>query len=341
MSGLSPAYEHRENSLVVEFYDSTGQFLDIINERRRNDHIHSSEEQGGFYGEATHSVPELFLHARYGEPLYAGRVNKLMAKLTDTVERSSAEGFAWDVYGDSFDVPRILEGEPECWMRFKEVPGRGCRILVNGSNSGGVSPDFIARRGTAVATLCRLLQGAGVAVSVDVAYPACAFHQTMNVPADNPVFAESLEKARRTPARDGHENAGIFMHAIRIQQQDSPLDPDAFAFWLVNPSALRRAHFLWLERLGAPGSDLRDTFDTHWGTGYGYPSQLTGWLAAGLDLGTGIPREGYDMILENSQGDPRCPIKTPFENDEKTAAWVVHQVKSLSARVCGISEQEV
>jgi hypothetical protein len=149
----------------------------------------------------------------------------------------------YDTCGESVDVGRYLEGEPECMIDYIETASnkmsntRIIEILVNTSTSAGVAAKHIESRGKVVMGIAQALEMSGKSVGISV---ICL-------------------------SKSGSSLVGF---QLRIKQPDQWIDPDLLAFWLCHPAALRRSAFRLFECF--PWEVRRNHYFQHPGT-YGHP----------------------------------------------------------------------
>jgi hypothetical protein len=174
--------------------------------------------------------------------------NPLFDKVSSLIERSMP---VYDVEGITFDVARVLENEPESWMRFENtiIEGKGnrvIRILFNMSASGGVNTSVIAAKGAVVSALIELLEYSGVRCEVWAA-------------------DYSVSGGYSIPLR------------ILVKQADQNLDMGRIMYAIAHPSALRRLFFRFIETCPA---DMWSWFSV----GYGMVKEFSGAELDGIDL---------------------------------------------------------
>lgn len=106
-----------------------------------------------------------------GTDAAARRAYTIVEKLAAKMQR---DDYYYDVTGLTFDVARVLENEPECWLNYEQVtveaPGKVIRLVFNPSTSGAVSNSAMIARGATVAALVMLLERANFRVQVDLAW---------------------------------------------------------------------------------------------------------------------------------------------------------------------------
>lgn len=129
----------------------------------------------------------------------------------------------WDVTGDSFDIGRVLSGEPESWMTLVDsaieretISPRFCKIVMNMWASASMSAETLIRRGAAIAAVVVILENHGVRCTVEL---TCQVGDNVN------------EKG------EPHETW------IHIKDADEPLQLDGLIFATAHPSTFRRLQF--------------------------------------------------------------------------------------------------
>jgi len=142
---------------------------------------------------------------------------KLMDKVTSLVEHQSLQ---YDVTGNDFDIPMVLQGIPEHWftMQSRIEQGQGNRVIhivYNATASSGISAETITAKGAAVAALIESLEYAGIRVALNIiwrvrGYGSNTYTSNMSVP---------------------------------VKYAEQPLDIDRLAFALAHPGTLRRLMF--------------------------------------------------------------------------------------------------
>ncbi len=122
--------------------------------------------------------------------------------------------------GIDFDMPLVLQGQPEHWYNFESTIEHGTggivRIVFNNTVSSGVSRDVLIARGAAVAALVELLEVAGKRVEV------------------------TLLSANGGQSR---HNEKAYVWRTIVKQAGTPLDIDRLTYALAHPSAFRRVFF--------------------------------------------------------------------------------------------------
>jgi hypothetical protein len=155
--------------------------------------------------------------------------------------------------GYSFDVERVVQGDPDHWMHVKHDIRSGksstiVTIVFNGTASASISTDVMIARGVAVGVAVILLEQAGLNVEL-IAGLASSNHQT-----------------------------GVGETYIPIKRTGDDYSPLAMAYAIAHPSFLRRLGFaLW--EYCSEDIDERDNWRSVMGyqkhRGYGRPCELT------------------------------------------------------------------
>lgn len=239
----------------VEVFDSWGDYLDfgegpcgLATESRMS--YDRSDYYRRFSG--TRNISEARALARSGWTECADEIERLaggfFAELSSLIER---ENIFYDVEGVDFDVARVLENDPDSWMRFETEtieapPGRRIiRIVFNFAASANISERVIRRRGAAAVAAMQLMELAGHGTEVWAAH-----------------------------AVTGVSELGLHETYIRVKSVDQPFDLPRLSFALAHPSMLRRILFSVEERLDL-GVRRYFSFGNDCGAMYGYPRDLT------------------------------------------------------------------
>lgn len=149
--------------------------------------------------------------------------------------------------GITFDVERVIEGDPECYLHIEDIvkSGQGrsiVRLIFNATSDAAISDSVIKAKGATVASLVMMLENSGCGVEV--------------------VMYMGTQGAGKNAKR-----AEIY---TTVKQADQPIHILTLAFALAHPATLRRFGFAELESLPLdflagikiPGS-------------YGFPSEAT------------------------------------------------------------------
>lgn len=134
----------------------------------------------------------------------------MSAELVADVKRPE---ITFDVTGDMFDMSRVVEGVPECFMTWTEgqdesTKGR-VKVVYNVTASAGISTTMIEMRGAAVAALVTVLEAAGRPTHVET---------VLNI-------------------NNSHE------HRVCVKNAFDPVQIDGLAFALVHTAYFRRFGF--------------------------------------------------------------------------------------------------
>jgi len=191
------------------------------------------------------SYPQAVQLAQTGWPEGTAKVKKFSGELIEEIKSQIVrDEIVYDVEGVDFDLPRVLEGEPEAWIKFEEnhtVGNTGRKIIklvFNGAANCNVSSSEMIAKGAAAAALIELLELAGHRVEVILSYGV-------------------------------YENGNYFFPRITIKEPDQFLDIDKLAFTLAHPAAFRRLYFSFAE---SRPDDLPDKMGV--GSGYGSTTNM-------------------------------------------------------------------
>jgi hypothetical protein len=229
----------------LEVFDSLWEFVERasgVPEERKG--ASDKPELGGW--SKTESLADACELAKMGYRDIRPKVDSIM----DIMEERLADRFGnrfvteYRVSGSSVDMGKFVTGEPECMIDWQEEPaasmGRVVKIVVAGSASHTIDPDWIVKRGTAVVALIDTLHKLGVGVEL-------WWDSTIN----------------------GTERSGEHTTAVRLHSSAEPMDVDDIMFALAHPSMLRRLTFAVQER-----SDTWKQQEAMRHKGYGTPSKL-------------------------------------------------------------------
>lgn len=152
---------------------SWGEMLDVASMKSaiRNDSRCSRKESyDPWAGTKTYAEAENL--ARVGWQAATEAAMKHAMPLVDAIgSQMMRDEYRYDVTGLTFDVSRVLENEPECWLECDQVlcdaPGKVLRLVFNFTACGAVGPDTIMAKGATVAALVMLLERARIRVQVD------------------------------------------------------------------------------------------------------------------------------------------------------------------------------
>lgn len=144
-----------------------------------------------------------------------------------------------DVTGESIDMGRYLDGEPECMWGHSHEPPQMVRIVCNVTAGCNADARLLANRGIAVAAAVYALQCSGVGVAL--------------------VAGDWVS---------GKADRSLFETTVEVNSIGEYIDPGKLAFWISHPAALRRCFFRYQEQM--PES-IRENFGFYFGGGYGTP----------------------------------------------------------------------
>ena len=169
----------------------------------------------------------------------AGELEGYMVSIKELADDAPAVG--WDVAGETVDIGRYLDGEPECMLTFSCRERNSVQLLVNNGARCNADAPRLLNRGIAIATLVYTLQANGIGVAL--------------------WLGDKITSAQDDG--DCHETR------VEINTYSEYIDPSRLAFWLGHPAAFRRCFFRFLEQ---QSGYLRHKFGFYGGRGYGYPS---------------------------------------------------------------------
>lgn len=148
--------------------------------------------------------------------------NALFTQVSSLVDRPKKY---YDTEGYSWDMGRVLGGDPECWMRRKhniqEQKGkRVLKIVFNCTQSAGVDAATLIAKGAVIGALVRLLELSGTRVEL-WSLPICT---------------------EAGWGGDSKKYAG-YECKVLVKRADQRLDVDRMAFAIGHPASLRYMGF--------------------------------------------------------------------------------------------------
>jgi hypothetical protein len=187
--------------------------------------------------------------------------------------------FRYDVEGVMFDMGRVMEGHPECWMNEfiedEQAGHKSVRIMINASCSAGVSSDSVFNRGAVIVSIVDQLEARGIRVEIWVVDVSHCY---------------GVSKC--------------LYNTVCVKKFDEALNLEKFAFQCANSDYQRRICFSYYER----SKEIEDWFQF---SGYGRPQSVykakASFRTAGLDL------DDFDIIFDYEAGEFRR-----FSNPEKS-----------------------
>lgn len=232
-----PYYGTRMQNEYVLTFDSYSEFINACHERKA-----LGSKNFGFTvtGHSNFTGSENYTQAyklasegwKDGCKLMSLKIDKL-----DVKSHIKKPELFFDVSGDyGFDMGRVMSGEPEVIMNYRESDdmtesnhGPIVKMLVNTVMSGGIPVDIVMHRGAAIVSLVDALEQAGKRVQIDV------------------ICSAQLSD-------------GLYTHQYPLKNADETLQIDQIAFCIAHPSIERRFNFIAL-----------DLFPTWLGHSYGGP----------------------------------------------------------------------
>lgn len=269
-----PAREEREGTRLICRYDGMEHLLSVA-ERALVGEAETSRASRRTGMEVTRwtgtkNFAEALQLARMGWPEGNARMAKLLPELlTWFSDRTQRDVWRYDVEGEQVDVPRMLDGEVECWHKRWVQAGRRrgrkyLHVVVNAAITCNVTADQILNRGALVGGFITAVEQAGYRVQVTVVQGV---------------------------AQWAHRDTVALI--VPIKTYDERLHPEQILFPIAHPSMLRRIIFGAEEMLSRETRE-RMGFSTH--GNYGQPADLTTILVPDghihLNLGQEITKEG-------------------------------------------------
>ena len=134
--------------------------------------------------------------------------------------------YYYDVTGQDFDLARVLEGEPECWLNSEQIHVEApamqtIKLVVNIGASASVGSDTLIRKGAGIVALVQLLERMRRSVEVVAITRDCYNYN--------------------------NDNEGGFDFDLCLKQAGQDLDLGKLAYALMHPSMLRRLQFVAME----------------------------------------------------------------------------------------------
>lgn len=230
---------------VVRRFESWAEFVDqakinACGRGGRYSHNADIPNYGGGMFFETKSFEEAENLARHGWNEIRPEIDALVDKIDSVVAPTLQPAFTnyFDVSGDSVDIGRFMDGEPECMLETKLAhiakPGRVVSILVDGFYSASNRAEDIRARGVAIVALIDALEK----------------------------MQHSAEVWLETSFRDSK-----LTYLVNLRRADQALNIDTLMFAIAHPSAYRRIGFAMQE------SEPRE-FKVGDGHSYGRPAGL-------------------------------------------------------------------
>lgn len=203
----------------VERYESLGEAL----EHAGSNPSPRSSEDGDEGWAGCKNLKDAVETGKRGYTAIRPDIDVLVRQIDSQINLALGEVYVtkYDRTGDSVDMGRYMQGDPECMIDYEEVSaarmGRVVRILINGSFSCGVRAETIRQRGAMVVALCEVMSKIGVGLEV------------------------WLENSTAS-----HDK----VHSTLIKLHDSKerIDIDNLMFAIAHPSMLRRIGFSVMEQ---------------------------------------------------------------------------------------------
>ena len=186
----------------------------------------TSQDKGlsGWHGTSSWEEAQRLAVAGWPEGVSAAKplMHRISTRLVESLKRPE---IVYDVTGDMFDMGKVVEEVPECWMKWEDGQEASItspvHIVSNVSASCGISPETIIRKGSAVMALVMVLEASGRRCKVDV----CC----------------SLDSGY------GRSTSSWGEMSLTVKDYYDDLNLDALAYPLMQPSFLRRHVFRFAE----------------------------------------------------------------------------------------------
>ena len=226
-----------KQSEKIRRFDSVGALVRFIEEvpvNPRFTHLSSQRVDRGGEWSGTETWGEAFDLLRFGDPASAALLQSAAVKMR--AADGSRRAFVDSVAGFAPNVPAYLRGLPLSMISkgTKTANNKVVDLVYNMAAASMVDKTEIAEAGAKILTAIQAAEKNGYRVNL---------------------YAGSLGQNS-----DGSELSGAF---IKIKDSGTYITPSKIAFFLVNPSFLRRVIFAYWERI-----KLRSSC---WFTCYGYP----------------------------------------------------------------------
>jgi hypothetical protein len=240
---MARSYPSSNQNVIQKTFKTWGEFVSFAvtrtNESQDGAVNQSRQHDRDFTG--TETFKEALELAQYGWPegeeLAKGIASPIFDKVSTLIEKQI---YSYGNEGIDFDIARVIEGEPECWLQQSTVVvessgHKHLRIVFNNGVSGGISSEVITAKGATVAALIQLLEYAGHRVELWVGQ-----------------------------VHDGSANR-LEMKTL-VKESDQDLDMSRVIFALAHPSTPRRFGLAVVESDKAAIEEM--------GRGYGTPSDF-------------------------------------------------------------------
>lgn len=158
-------------------YSSLNELLRYLekNEKTKTNQYSSHKESSDFSG--TKDFAEALGLLKNGSPEIMEGLKKAVklsvAKLAKEIN-TLPQGYVTDVVGLFFDVSKVIDGEPECWLREpwdKEKKPR-LRVPICGSYNAGVDKQTVINNASEIIALIKALEDNGFEVEATMVFPA-------------------------------------------------------------------------------------------------------------------------------------------------------------------------
>lgn len=180
----------------------------------------------------------------------AQKIRELSAPIFELISSLIVrEDIVYGVEGQSIDIARFVQNEPECWQSFEaqiiEAPHAGSKVVrlhFNQGASARISAESIRKRGIAATALIELLEYSGLRVEVIVGTAS-------------------------------YSGGLLWETYIKVKDAAQNVDLPRLTYALAHPSMLRRLLFSNWEAVLTPDELRKAEIEPNDG-GYGHPEEL-------------------------------------------------------------------
>jgi hypothetical protein len=269
-------------NLIKKHFSSLSKFLDYVDTEISPWTIMlKSREKGDSDWRGTASWEETMKLARYGWPEGRKNLVKTMNAFLEREEYATNPQYSYDVGGLFPNVPKYVAGDPLHMIdnhRENKNPVKIINLVVYVTSSVSVSGQSKINWGAALVSIIDNLESLEYSVSITW------------ISASGP--------------SDSYGGPDVIL-SYDLKSAGEHLDLDKLAFWLINPSTLRRIEFSFIERL-----DIQRWYSG----GYGTPKEASSlrkffdenYIILDGSRGAGSVQSGYEMI--------KSDIKNHFDN---------------------------
>ena len=240
---------------VRQGFESWSEFTEFAGNAKSSIPTDSRSSRNGKNGEGpkwwgTKTFREATELAAIGWQSEAQKIRELSAPIFELISSLIVrEDIIYGVEGQSIDIARFIQNEPECWQSFEsqiiEAPHAGSKVVrlhFNQGASSRISAESIRKRGIAATALIELLEYAGFRVEVIVGTAS-------------------------------YSGGLLWETYIKVKDAAQTVDLPRLTYALAHPSMLRRLLFSNWEAVLTPAELEKANIEPN-GGGYGHPEEL-------------------------------------------------------------------